>query len=179
MKMSLLDDFVSGAGIKCSYVIAGGALRDSFFDKPVNDVDVFWLVTQYAFEFIKRSGYMYLGDDFTKFEVDGKDFYDTSKFISVRSPEEPGLNIIFRSDEHGKTLDEMVETLFEEFPCSISKIAYSPVEDKWWISDDFKETLATGFVTMPWDCPEKYQKKIFPKYDDLFGCQFVNIGGVF
>lgn len=190
---TLLEKFVTGIDMDSfcwPYVIAGGALRDSWFDKPVNDVDVFVAVPPFIMKEAREKGWVAIymetptvsrpvtvgftpckGD--IKLYMDGSTDYPEGEFVSFRSSEHPGLNIIFRKFNNKactreEEVDSLVKTLFEEFPCSISKLAYHPPLDKWWVDDEFKETLKTGVVVFSDDVTEKYRNKIFPKYKDMF-----------
>lgn len=198
------ETFISGAdmgGFIWPFVIAGGSLRDSWFGKEVNDLDVFVAIPDSRMNDVRKQGWFNLimdetglphsifatspvvkGQGAVKFFQDGADFYDSSKFISGKSPEVPGVNIILRSIEDIPPLyvpagvyytslmqeEELVEALFQEFPCSISRIAWHPVHNKWWIHKSFEESLNTKVVMFHHNVTDKYYKKIFPKYKDIF-----------
>lgn len=194
--MTLLEKFLDpdiGEDFNWPYVIAGGCLRDSFFGKEVVDVDLFVALPKTRLEEIKKAGEFYVSyydgggesprsiwDRFpgdagsTAFKIDSGDGYDElGDFISGKNPEHPGLNIILREYKDtwsatGAECAAFATELIETFPCSISKVAWFPPTDTWWFSEDFKKTLETKVVEFTGGTTDKYYKKIYPKYDDLF-----------
>lgn len=83
------------------------------------------------------------------------------------------MNIILRELPDANTIEEetetLVSTLLEEFPCSISKLAYDPRNNKWWVDKEFEGSLASRTVVFSSDVKQKYVDKIFPKYSGEFG----------
>lgn len=175
-------------------VIAGGALRDSWFGKDVKDIDVFIQVYEGQLATYNRPT-VYLeteGDRFfsvapsklgkwptIELHKDGNPDYEVHNFLSFTSPEIPGVNFILREGlkkpVHGTPgkmphdeRDEFVKELFEEFPCSISKIAWHPASDTWWFDPEFEESVATKTIYFKGDTPAKYRNKIYPKYIHTF-----------
>lgn len=169
------------------FVIAGGCLRDTYFGKDVVDVDVFIGIEKYKMDQIRgnkrflliasgpadKDPYMFITNyddahdsDDRVFEVDGDPDYPEAGFVSGRCSEIPGLNIILKEIDPDDGVAEMVEEMFKTFPCSISKIAYSPMEDKLYVDDSFYESVSTNTIQF-YDADEKYIKKIMPKYKEF------------
>lgn len=172
-------------------VIAGGALRDSWFGKDVKDIDVFIQLYEGHLQsynkeeiYLQVDGKNFLGvshngsvsgiDPITLYN-DGNTDYEAHNFLSFTSPDIPGVNFILREGlkkpVHGTPgkmphdeRDEFVKELFEEFPCSISKIAWHPASDTWWFDPEFEESVATKTIYFKGDTPAKYRNKIYPKY---------------
>lgn len=178
----VLECFGSKQG-KWPWCIAGGALRDSWFDKEVKDVDLFIWKTKGYFDDHLTQNYFYLainGDSphynwdgiGYRFEKQGEE-YGTSHFMSFRSDEVPGLNIILlrwpEKLDYGireVDCDKVVPELLASFPASISKIAYNSQWDKWWIDPDFDEGLKSNTIFCEGDRNgrEYYLKKLWDKY---------------
>lgn len=171
------------------YVIAGGCLRDGFFNKPINDMDVFIAIPKRRLKSIKKKGEFWLHFDTAgrpssvwsdsensgaviKFVIDGEEEYELDEFISGRSDECPGLNIILREYNDSwagvDEIKEFAEELIAGFPCSISQIAWDTLHDRWFFSESFKDSLLSGVVYFPPNITMKYMGKIFPKYYDIF-----------
>ena len=175
-------------------VIAGGALRDSWYDKEPVDVDVFVGAYKQTIESALDQGHFFAClnsdgklSDFTiyahssrhcspvMFTIDTGEHASGAPgtlFASGRNHiDAPGINIILRPFEElsGRTTvedetDKMVEGMLDEFPASISKIAYSPTLEKWYIHPDFEETAETGVIKIKSDITSKYLHKLYPKY---------------
>lgn len=165
-------------------VIAGGALRDSWFDKPINDLDVFVfhnftgksLGTDKLFVGMMPHGALLFGPKPTisfrhtavfRKETGGE--YEESNFISYRSVEVPGVNIIMMENYSDKKTvelqrEELALDLIKGFPCSISQIAWCPLEDQWWMTDQFKHTAETKEVLVDRNGLGYYSDKIATKY---------------
>lgn len=166
-------------------LVAGGALRDSWFGREVNDVDLFigvsaalltdcWTAKKFAVNGHGVTPVNYLRfagarPKFINFEVDFDGEYDAGDFVSGRSTQKPGLNVILFVMPEGSGEKELADALFEKFPCSISRIAWSPRSDEWFICDSFKHSEATRVIEFHANADTmvggKYYKKIFPKYD--------------
>lgn len=167
-------------------LVAGGALRDSWFGKEVNDVDLFigvpsrlltecWLSKKFAVgkHGVSPNNYLRFAcsrPSSINFTVDFDGEYEAGDFVSGRSTEKPGLNVILFEMPEGSGEKELADALFEKFPCSISRIAWSPRSDAWFICDSFKHSEATRVIEFHANADTmvggKYYKKIFPKYDE-------------
>lgn len=170
-------------------VVAGGALRDSWFDKPVNDLDVFVFHDPQVKEFyttsdiltvelLGRSSLIFgnnpsssLGSssNMVVFKKETGGEYEESNFISYRSEEVPGVNIILMENYSEKGTkeerrEELALDLINGFPCSISQIAWCPHLDQWWLTDQFKHTAETKEVLVDRDGLGYYHDKIAEKY---------------
>ena len=172
-------------------LVAGGALRDSWFEKDVTDVDLFigvpgdlirecWEAKKFS---VHRDGYVVRPsswisvsipsalrvNNFINFKVDFDGEYDAGDFVSGRSSTHPGLNVILF--EHEGTEKELADKLFDKFPCSISRIAWSPKSDEWYIHDSFKKSASTKIIGFHESVVygTKYYSKIFPKYAGEWG----------
>lgn len=165
-------------------LVAGGALRDSWFEKDVTDVDLFigvpgdlikecWNNKEFAIHYdlaLRAVNYIRFSarpfaKSFINFKVDFDGEYDAGDFVSGRSSTHPGLNVILF--EHEGTEKELADKLFDKFPCSISRIAWSPKSDEWYIHDSFKKSACDKVIgfhgTVKYN--DKYYKKIYPKYE--------------
>lgn len=174
-------------------LVAGGALRDSWFGKDVTDVDVFIGVSKRLLEdcwkrkkfAISKASRYIIADNYTtvtprppsfpttsprgflNFEVDSEGDYDAGDFVSGRCHDKPGLNVILIAcDAFPHEEQFMADMLFDKFPCSISRIAWSPKTDKWYIHDSFtaSEKTRTIYFDKSISINSKYYKKIYPKY---------------
>jgi hypothetical protein len=168
-------------------VIAGGALRDSWYDKEPVDVDVFIGIYKSTIEKALEHGFFYVNKNYAgeindisvgvassgmKFSIDTGEHASGAPgtlFASGRNDiDAPGINVILHEfEEEGEIPDEtakMVEKMFDEFPASISKIAYSPTLEKWYIHPDFEETAETSVIKVKSDITAKYIHKLYPKY---------------
>ena len=175
-------------------VIAGGALRDSWYDKEPVDVDIFIGMYKSTIEKALEDGFFYVNRNYSG-EINDislgdsagiKFFVDTGEhasgapgtlFVSGRShTEAPGINIILHEFEEGGEIpdetDKMVAKMFEEFPASISKIAYSPTLEKWYVHPDFEETERTNIIKCKMGITSRYTKKLWPKYDGFRGAWY-------
>lgn len=165
-------------------LIAGGCLRDALFDKEVKDIDVFIGVSEGELEecrgeasfTIMASDATYAGimsgwlsasaiPDFPRdirFHVNSDDTYPLGEFLSGTSEQVPGLNVILTKH---KSVSEMWEWMKETFPCSISQIAYNPTNGDLMWTDAFEVSARTKVIEFPVHVTQKYEDKIFPKYD--------------
>jgi hypothetical protein len=164
--------------------IAGGCLRDAWYEKEMVDVDWFIGVYQTTFDDIGNAGDFSLYDGSliprattkgVNFKNNGTSFVPGSDFISCTSKDMPGLNIIVLpwEEDHLPSTSASSKALAEKtintFPVSISQIAYIPSSEEWVLHDEFKKTLDTGICYVNSKTETKYLRKIWPKYDDLFG----------
>lgn len=188
--MSLIEDVLNPrcmSDFENQFVIAGGCLRDTFFDKEAKDVDMFVWVSGQSFKLIKEnrefslvaedprmyvdypmyiSAHCHYDDELDfQFKVEGDPEYEEADFLSGRCENAPGLNIILlNKDERPYDIDALIKT----FPCSISQIAYDVMSDTVYVTDKFKKTLETKEVWFASGVEQKYKDKIFPKYSDMF-----------
>jgi len=90
--------------------IAGGAVRDTLFGKPVKDVDLYirYVTTPLKNKFIKEHS----------LEKKSKDEYDETDFDVWHDPKKPDIDIIF----HRGTIDNFIKSSFD---CSICEVWYN------------------------------------------------------
>lgn len=153
---SLLDDFFHKTTSLNwgSFMVAGGAVRDMFFDKPIKDIDVFYwgelpTTIKLAFEAEACDNEQYPIDIFKcthKGKFNGVDV----DFIKVKS-----TTII-------------TEDVLQKFPCSISQICIWPqYPNVVRFTNLFKKTYDTHNLYFHEDCSEVYYTNIQVKYPDM------------
>lgn len=160
--------------------VAGGCLRDAWFDKPIKDVDVFIGVHEDVLkEFHATGSFTMAGSSLFRsplsfgpsfvtnytFTFDGDiEEYDPDQFLSATCEDAPGVNIILRRCNSVVSDNQFAEELIEGFPCSISQIAWLPKTDEWVIHDEFLYTAETNTISIYPECPQNYANRILAKY---------------
>lgn len=174
-------------------IVAGGVLRDLYFGKPVNDVDLFIPCSSRFLDVIRQARAAHLEldrtsmivdlramaaftvggrrhGDLVNLSVDGGEYYAKSNFLSLRSTSIPGLNIIL-VDTPLIGLP-FVEELFSTFPASLSRIAYDPKSNVTYMDKSFIESAQTKVITLhPIGGADYYRKKLHTKYPE-WACVF-------
>lgn len=171
------------------WLIAGGALRDSYLEKDVKDIDVFVPVGDSLLLEMKRQKKIYLRSSIDKKHLtgiallEGKDTiplktkegenpYEVldAEFACFADKQFEGLDFIAKASEYWASdcTDEsckgFAEELFSYFPCSLSRIAYNPVINNWWIHESFYESVRNRIITFNECAPSAYIDRIMTKY---------------
>lgn len=176
--------------------VAGGCLRDAWFDKPVKDIDVFvGLHETLLKQLYAAGGFVLRGSSFYPmgigrrllrglstrkgyvFVLNGdNDKYEMDKFLSATCKDLPGLNLILRVCNSIVTDRQFAEELIEEFPCSISQIAWLPKTDEWVLHTEFQLSEVKRLIRFYERCPSEYYDRIREKYDNAEWVYQVEIG---
>lgn len=165
-----------------SFFIAGGAIRDSLFGKPVKDLDVFqWLYgSKTTLADVARRGIVHYtsagtitGWDhgisgrtkpFIAFHKSPTPYGESTEFCSMYSNDVPGVNLILIPESPGVgTLRKSVLKFISNFPVSISQVAYLPAEDELIYTEAFAESAETKVVKY---ISGDYANRIYSKYAD-------------
>lgn len=165
--------------------LAGGAVRDMLLNKPVRDVDLFFVnAKKEQLQELKSRGFGYVGwlparpesgliltslandmpffFDSVKFYVQSPEEYkeDESEFLSMLNDKEaPGINII-------PVVDGDIYQLLERFPVGISKVAMNLTSGEIVFGEGFLEDLADKTTRFKLGVNDKYIDKINEKYKD-------------
>ena len=137
-------------------VVAGGAVRDMLLEKPIKDIDVF-----YIGDLNEES----LENYFTSNEDDNSgEAYEDSEFevLSTKTfPECPyPIQLIKVNVEFGKLENWIMDT----FGCNLSKVMYGSGLN---LSDEFLADVELEILTFPKPVSKKYMDKMIDKYPDF------------
>lgn len=189
--MNIVEQLVTGG--MCSVpnwdrcCIAGGAIRDSLYGKPIKDVDLFIGVSEGLYEVLKDCEYAQLAIDnhrdilmgiMTRTSKHGtmvlkkntKSYYGKRPdFISYQSIDNPELNVIVVEHKDVKTNKEWIGKLLQTFPASISKVALDLEDGEMIMTEDFIETLLNKKILYTQWCPSEYRSRLMEKYHNIDG----------
>lgn len=165
-----------------SFFIAGGAIRDSLFGKPVKDLDVFqWfyggktalgevaskgLVHYTSAGIITGWDYGISGrtKPFIAFHKSPIPYGESTEFCSMYSSDVPGVNLILIPESPGVgELRKCILKFISNFPVSISQVAYLPSDDELIFTEDFAKSAETKVVKFR---DGDYANRIYSKYSD-------------
>lgn len=160
------------------WVVAGGALRDSWVGAEPKDIDVFMWLYSVVFKSLNENGEVIVtseGDVHNAtsraagclFKKKGGSYGIGGGFASFTSEEMPGINLILLPWPEGvegegdkkveEELADLVPLLLDTFPCSLAQVAWWPGMDMWWTTDKFKTSMSEEVVFVEWcDNGEKY-----------------------
>ena len=146
-------------------IVAGGAIRDIIFNKPIKDIDIFipthcvmhkWKA-QNPLHTLYKMGFRRKGGD----EYDDEDF-ETYESLSYDMP----VQLI-------KSKFSTPKQILLDFPVSISRVYWSPADNKIHKSEGFKKSQRTKEIFINHNGPDtrayKYGIRLTEKYNGKDG----------
>lgn len=156
-------------------IVAGGAIRDTLLNKPVKDIDIFVRCHKKGYTKITR-GYTKITKDFSRYflrqptrrvnkiseDYDGEDEFTVYNIVGYALP----VQMMFMHTPASN------ESILMDFPCSISRVAFVPKNNKILKSPTFdvSKLTKTCVWSSRWLESDAFRKsmvdKIKKKYSD-------------